>query len=131
MKIYTGNFGNVKKYNAAGLHPISIAISARYFGGDKYRPLNPDRSFMQQGEQIYTPKFAALLSKLDPKKVVADFEEISKGNDVVLLCHEAEGDFCHRRLVADWLRDNLHIEVRELGKMQKPSQRVVQKNELF
>lgn len=118
MKIYTGNFGNVKKYRAVGLHPISIAISARWFSGDLYRPLNPKRSFLHDPEQQYTPKFEALLAKLDAKKVVSDLEEISKGNDVVLLCHEKEADFCHRHLVADWLKDKLNLEVIELGKMQ-------------
>ena len=131
MKIYTGNFANVKKYKDAGLHPISIAISARYFSGDLYRPLNPERSFLHDPENIYIPKFHALLSQLNVKKVVADLETLSKGSDVVLLCHEGEGDFCHRHLVAEWLKENLHVEVKELGKMQKQSQKVVQKNELF
>jgi len=48
------------------------------------------------------------LNKLDPTKV---FEEL--GFDVVLLCWEAPGKFCHRRLVAEWLEEALSIEVPE------------------
>jgi uncharacterized protein (DUF488 family) len=34
------------------------------------------------------------------------------------LCHEKAGEFCHRRLIADWLNRELGIEVPELGKME-------------
>jgi uncharacterized protein (DUF488 family) len=49
-----------------------------------------------------------VLDKLDPAKVV---EEL--GFDAVLLCWEAPGRFCHRRLVAAWLEEALGIEVPE------------------
>jgi uncharacterized protein (DUF488 family) len=126
MKIYTGNFANVKKYRGAGLHPISIAISARYFTGDLYRPLNPDRAFMKEPKLSYTPKYQKKLAILSPANVVSDLEKLSNGKDVILLCHEGEDDFCHRHLVADWLEQRLNIEVIELGKMQKAHQQITQ-----
>ena len=129
--IYTGNFANVKKYREAGLHPISIAISARYFSGDLYRPLNPDRSFMMDPESIYTPKFKKKISLLNAKNVSLDLIKLGKGKDIILLCHEKEGDFCHRRLVAKWLSENLNIEVVELGKMQKQKQPEIIQDSLF
>ncbi len=43
------------------------------------------------------------------KKVI---EEL--GHNPVLLCWEKPGDFCHRMVVADWLRNSAGIEVREL-----------------
>lgn len=118
MKIATGNFANVKKYVAAGYYPISIAISARYFTGVSYRPLNPERSYMMEHENTYTPKFNRKLELLNPNQVMNDLHKLSEGKNVVLLCHEAEGEFCHRRLVAKWLKEKLNIEVPELGKMQ-------------
>lgn len=124
MKIYTGNFANVKKYQAAGLHPVSIAITARYFTGDVYRPLNPDRSFMMEPEQSYTPKYERKLASLSAAGVVDDLRSLGKGKDVILLCHEGENDFCHRRLVASWLSREIGIEVLELGKMQKDNQKL-------
>jgi hypothetical protein len=122
MKIYTGNFANVKRYKQESLFPVSIAISARYFSGALYRPLNPDKEFMMDTEPVYTPKFNAKLLALNANTVFSDIEKISNGSDVVLLCHEKEGDFCHRRLVASWLENNLGIKVPELGKMQKQEQ---------
>lgn len=126
MKIYTGNFANVTKYRTANLHPVSISLSARYFTGDLYRPLNPERVFMNDADDIYTPKFNAILAKLDVHKVVEDLKILSKGKDIILLCHEGENDFCHRHLVAKWMEEKLNIEVKELGKMQKETQKVVQ-----
>lgn len=122
MKIFTGNFANIKKYKEAGLHPISIAISARYFTGQIYRPLNPRKDFMNDPEPGYVLLFNEILSKLSPVKVIEDLSELSNGNDVILLCHEGEGTFCHRRLVADWLKKELGIDIPELGKLQKPEQ---------
>ena len=44
-----------------------------------------------------------VLSKLDPVKTAAELENLANGEDLCLLCWEAPGKFCHRRLVADWL----------------------------
>ena len=118
MKIYTGNFANVKKYTAAGLFPISIALSARYFNGVLYRKLNPDSSYLNDPEDEYIPKFEAKLNNISAKIVIKELEELSCGKDIVLLCHEKAGEFCHRRLVADWLNRELGIKVVELGKME-------------
>jgi uncharacterized protein (DUF488 family) len=46
--------------------------------------------------------------KLDPHKIV---EEL--GEDAVLLCYEKPGDFCHRRLVAAWIKEGTGIDVPE------------------
>jgi hypothetical protein len=117
--IYTGNFANVKKYTAKGLYPISIALSARYFSGKCYRKLNPDRSFLDDEPKTYEKKYNKILEALNPVDVVNELFQISEGKDIVLLCHESQGVFCHRRLVAKWLEKNLNIEVKELGKMEQ------------
>jgi len=120
MQIATGNFSNVKKYQAKGFFPISIALSAKYFYGYTYKVLNPEWSYMNDEESIYTPKYNKGLSLLSAQKVFEDLKGASHGKDVVLLCHEKEGDFCHRSLVAIWLKKELGIEVVELGKMEVP-----------
>jgi len=106
MKIYTGNFANIKKYLEAGLYPISIALSARYFSGISYNTLAPEWSFKDDPEEIYTPKFLSKIEKLDKDKIKADFLLYSGGKDVILLCHEKYGDFCHRLLVNEWIGGN-------------------------
>lgn len=103
MKIYTGNFANVKKYVAAGLFPVSIALSARYYSGASYKKLAPEWAFKDDPEQIYTPKFLSKINKLDKGQVISDLMKLSNGKNVVLLCHEKYGDFCHRHLVSKWI----------------------------
>lgn len=106
MKIYTGNFANLKKYTQSGLHPISIALSSRYFSGDSLKNLAPEWSFKDDPENMYTPKFMAKINRLSKDVVLKEIESISKGKDVVLLCHEKYGDFCHRHLVNKWIGGN-------------------------
>jgi len=49
-----------------------------------------------------------VLAKLNPARV---FTEL--GQDAILLCWEAPGADCHRRLVAEWLESNLGVKVDE------------------
>ena len=124
MKIYTGNFANVTKYISAGLTPISIAMSARHFTGILYRKLNPDISYLTYDPVDYVPKYNKKLLSLDAKVVFNELKSLSKGKDVVLLCHEGEHLFCHRHLAARWLENNLNIQILELGKMKKKKQQI-------
>lgn len=123
MKIYTGNFANTKKYIAEGILPISIARFNRYFSGSKINELAPPPYMINQPENIYTPNFKReVLGKLKPDQIYEKLEQLSNGKDIVLLCYEKVGDFCHRHLVADWLKSSLGIEIVELGKMEKQSE---------
>lgn len=82
--------------------------------GLQYPALEPDRqSFYaikagsitkEQYEKLYREN---ILSKLDPKTIYETF----KNN--VLLCWEEPGEFCHRRIVAAWIEENIGIEVPE------------------
>ena len=49
------------------------------------------------------------LDLLDPAKTYQ-----ALGENSVLLCYEKSGVFCHRRIVAKWLMDNLNINITEL-----------------
>ena len=51
----------------------------------------------------YIAKFVKALSTLQELK-----------GDVVLLCYEKKGDFCHRHLLAEYLNNNHITNIREL-----------------
>ncbi|NQU54095.1 MAG: DUF488 family protein [Bacteroidetes bacterium] len=72
---------------------------------------------MQAEQEEYTRQFNNGLKKLDARKIGNELHLLSQGKNVVLLCHEKEGDFCHRQLVAKWLEKELKIKVEELGRM--------------
>ena len=100
--------------------PRAVAISRtqpRGWTGRAYEPLAPSWRLLAAAksgaidEGEYTRRYRAeVLSKLDPATVRADL-----GEDVVLLCWENSGAFCHRRLVAEWFEENLGVSVPEMG----------------
>ncbi|RHX84718.1 DUF488 family protein, N3 subclade [Leptospira stimsonii] len=112
MKIYTSYFANVRKLPEK-IIPISIARYAKYWKGLNYFPLAPDAETLKLPLKEYTEKFLHQLSKLNVHKVIFDLGVISEGEDIALLCYEKPGDFCHRRLVADWIKEKTGIEVEE------------------
>ena len=56
------------------------------------------------------------LSELNPKNVFEHLMLLTGNEEPVLMCHCAKTKFCHRHLVADWLEENLKIEIKEYTK---------------
>ena len=93
---------------------VNIAVKPPpYFVGMYYPDLYPQWDFLEQykidgDEQKYTRAYYDLvLNRLDPEKVYKGLKGFT------LLCWEKPGMFCHRRIVAQWIQDNLGIEVPE------------------
>lgn len=109
MKIYTSYFANSRAFGKEGVMAISIArYSPKWFNGPRYTEVSPT-GYMLSGactHEEYLRRYDEILRRLDPKKVIADVENIAKGRDVALCCYEKPGDFCHRHLLSEWLRKN-------------------------
>ena len=114
----TGYFGKVKSYpKDKGSRFVSIARFAKFWTGDTYSKLAPPaESIKIKDKELYTKLYyEKVLNKLNPQQV---YDEL--GENAVLLCYEKYADiengtaFCHRRIVAKWLEDNLGIKVEEL-----------------
>lgn len=86
-------------------------------GYRKMAELAPGSWFNSASDENYKTLYFEILSKLDPKKVVAKMEELSAGRDVALLCFEKPTDnqYCHRAYISIWLQDKLGLEVFEYG----------------
>jgi hypothetical protein len=97
---------------------IGISLSVpKFWSGDTYKILAPTPYILgakksgKIDEDYYTYLYHRdVLSKLDPKRIYEDLK------DNVILCWEKPGTFCHRRIVAKWLEDELGIEVPEWNK---------------
>lgn len=63
-------------------------------------------------EEYIKDFYENVLDKLDPQTVYDDL-----GPDAVLCCYEGSDAFCHRKLVAKWLMDNLNITITEWEKV--------------
>lgn len=114
----TGYFGKVKSYPKDKEYKfVSIARFNKFWTGEEYKKLAPPAEIIKiKDEELYTKLYCEkVLSKLNPRQV---FEEL--GDNAVLLCYEKWTDiangktFCHRRIVAKWLEDNLGIKIDEL-----------------
>lgn len=115
MKIFTSY------YARNGKHPAAISISAKapfYYKGKAYLALAPSWDLLKEYKEGridadgYTEWYMRLLTeerKLDPEKVLADL-----GDGAIMLCYEKIGDFCHRHIAAQWLRQTTGVDVEEL-----------------
>ena len=62
----------------------------------------------------YTQEYTFLvLFWLNPIEVLKEITSLF-GEDASLLCYEKPGDFCHRRIVAEWLEKGTGVVVPEL-----------------
>lgn len=105
--------------------PGRIGITAyppknpRFRPPHNFRPLAPKPDMLKLPYDDYRERyFGQILAPLDPAETVAELERLAAGAEPVLLCYERPpfvGDnWCHRRMVADWLHDTLGLDVPEL-----------------
>ena len=104
---------------AAAGDPQAVSIARwppRWWGTRRrYIALAPSAELLKRSKSgLPWPEYVAeyrrdVLSKLDPAHVYTDL-----GPDAILLCWEAPGAECHRRLVAEWLQVALDIMIPEL-----------------
>ena len=115
MKIYTTYFAKLNKLpKDIVVIPISNGIP-KYLdsslSGMKYKKLIPPWYIVKdyqedKDEAKYTARYKELiLNHLDPTVVCAELERMSQGKDVALVCYEKSGDFCHRHIVSEWMRE--------------------------
>jgi len=113
MKIYTSYFGNMRNIKDANLTPISIALKKPdFYFGASIKQLAPAPDMLKLDPYAYRKRFSLILRSINPHALLKHIEKLSAGKDAVLLCYEKEG-FCHRHLVAQWLKEKTGFEVEE------------------
>ena len=125
MNIYTSYFANMKKLDKEKYTFISISLyPPKWYEGKVYKKVAPSNEILMDWkngkkdeearshyERMYSFK---ILRKLNAKDILKDLEELSEGKDIVLLCFEKSGDFCHRYLLSKFLEKELSILIEEL-----------------
>lgn len=124
MKIYTSYFGNLKRLGTQKIVPIGVALyTPKWYQGPELKVLAPKGYMLakdvteQQYIQMYTSQ---VLARLNPRAILQLIEQVSGGRDCALLCYEKPGDFCHRRLIAEWLQKTIGIQVDEFIVAEEP-----------
>jgi uncharacterized protein (DUF488 family) len=109
---------NTSYFVKSANHPnaVSIArVTPKWFKGREYKKLAPPwrlvEKYKNDGDWDYYKEYfyKEVLVSLDPQQV---YEEL--GEDAVIECYEGKGKNCHRFLVAEWFKNELEIEVKEL-----------------
>ena len=116
MKIYTSYFGNSKKLQQAGIKVIGISLyPPRWFNGISLKQVAPTKSILfanGQTQEDYVRRYKSeVLSQQDMQQFLKTVGQASGGQDVALCCYEKPEDFCHRHILADWIREKLGIEI--------------------
>lgn len=114
--MFTGYFARLKIYKEQGLIPVAICgKSPDWYDGFQYKKLAPKWAFFKEwkdgahkGDNAYYCKHfkEEVLDTLDVEMVKKELEQFGPLDKLILLCYEKTGDFCHRRLVADWFCGN-------------------------
>ena len=117
--IYTSYFGKLSSL-PKDIIPISIcAKPPEWYNGLQYKKLAPTYDILMKyrkdgDKEAYTKSFKSrVLGKfVNASEAVFDLGKLAdKDNnyysfDICLLCYEKPSDFCHRHLVAEWLRQH-------------------------
>ncbi|WP_373262236.1 DUF488 family protein, N3 subclade [Hungatella hathewayi] len=108
--IYTSYYAKIKNL-PDNIVPISIAGKAPTgYDGLEYKTLAPKIEFFMEWKKnkdndYYIKHFKEeITDSLNSHKIVSELYKMTKGKDIALICYEKTG-FCHRHLVAKWLRD--------------------------
>lgn len=125
MKVYTSYFGNSAKLSKAGVMIIGITLyPPKWFYGPNLKEVAPTPAIFaisNQPDEVYNPRFRKeVLGKVNPTAFYQKLEQMSQGRDVALCCYEKPDEKCHRFLVAEWMEENLGIEVPEFGQSKAP-----------
>lgn len=112
---YFANFGKIP----TGVIPVAICGRAPdWWRKLQYKKLAPSWSIWSEwkydhhNNDIYTARFNnEILANLDVNIVMRQLLELTEGKPFCLMCYEKPGDFCHRHLVADWMKSaGINIE---------------------
>lgn len=106
--IYTTYFANLRNLPDY-IEPISIAARPpRGWSGKEYRQLAPPNDVLNKymrdrNEADYVREYMKrVIASLDVHVVWKELSELAGGKQFALVCYEKPGEFCHRRLVAEW-----------------------------
>lgn len=121
MNIYTSYFSKAVFLDESKYMVVAIS---RYvpmgFSGVRELIFAPSRKLLMSykkglSQGLYTQMFLNELRNEDCLySVFKDLARLSHGRDIVLCCYEKPGDFCHRRLIADFVLSHWNYDIKEL-----------------
>ena len=114
--MYTSYYG-MRRYFPDKSKLVSISTDggrAKRFKGRTFPALAPPSNLLSfyhkhKNQEFYAKTFQ---EKILDKMCAYDIAQ-ELGDGTILLCYEKPNEFCHRHIVADWLRQHGRIEIEE------------------
>ena len=115
MKIYTSYFAKAAILRKAGIVPIGVALwPPRFFRGISMKQVAPKRYMLNDSltDEEYIGMYRNdVLRFVDAKSFIRQLEEAGRGMDVALCCFEKPNEFCHRHILAQWLKEQTGVDI--------------------
>ena len=125
MKIYTSRYSN-KDLATADAHIVGITLypprfTLKFKLEENIGQLAPQKSYFKTADKaLFRRRYLEQMEKLGEDGVQALLNPYTgDGRDIILLCYEdvtcddPEKNWCHRQLLAEWLKDRLGWDVEE------------------
>jgi Protein of unknown function, DUF488. len=113
MQIYTSYFSRLRAIDQKKMIPVAVSRGIpAWYSGHVMQEMAPSWDLVKKMKSCTTRQMGATeylcqtLYPLCPKQIRSRLQAISQGKDVVLLCWESAGEFCHRHLIAAWLGED-------------------------
>ncbi|HOT98778.1 MAG TPA: hypothetical protein PKZ83_16765 [bacterium] len=104
--IWTSYFRKVAKNQKTVM--ITRTVPKGYKGARFVQLAPPYHLFGLNDPELFRKRYREeVLAKLDAKEIAKQFD------GMILTCYEGPGKFCHREVVAEWLRKEAGIKVQE------------------
>ena len=120
MNIYTSSFSIARKLDESKFFVVSIArFSPRWHTGYTCFEFAPSATLLKQYKEDlrndhYTNRY--IKQVLEPINVYAVFQHLAKmagTRDIVLCCYEPPFEFCHRRILARYVKEHFGYQIEE------------------
>lgn len=125
LKLYTSRYQNGVRIKESGLGAVCISLGfpkwpLSYPIVHSAPELMPSWDFLKLPLDQYRPLYLKKLEKMGASYLIDTLEAVAtrkKLPGLVLLCYEdlnKPGEWCHRRLLAEWVQQKLGMEIPEL-----------------
>ena len=123
----TGCFKNIEDEKNNGFISISLYPSNNDFVKYEYKSLAPNWKLFENlkskkiTEEKFIQTYSEQLNSLNPSMVFEDLQTMVSGFEPILMTNGTKKKFCHRHLVANWLQNNLNLDIEEykVGKVSR------------
>lgn len=137
LDLYTGYYKEMNLYKEKNLLPVSISrFQPKGYVGEVLTSLAPSEDLLRQYKNLkitmddYDKEYLSYLESeegYDAIRVDLGTTMYQKALDggydgIVLMCYESPDEFCHRKLLANYLQEHYHITVKEYSDAQKENQ---------